>query len=95
MQSSHKSKVTSIVKDWQIHSEDTSSSDVQIGLLTDKIYQIEEKIKHIPKEDKARNILVRVKLITAVGERRKIINYLRNTDVIRYRRALVKLGMKY
>ena len=79
-----------VVNLWRIHEKDTSSADVQIGLLSIKIEQYAEDLKRCYRDvDQYKSI--RLMLLQAVGERRKKLDYLRNTDVTRYVKARKRL----
>ena len=66
---------------------DTSSADVQIGVYTEKIEQLEMDMKGVRHDDpvfaKMRSLLIK-----HVFERRRLLNYLQNSDYVRYRRAM-------
>ena len=79
-----------IIEKWQVNSRDTSSADVEIGVHTEKIFQIEDAIKRIPTENPDFK-LMRYKLLWHVGERRKLLHYLEISDYGRYRRAIALL----
>lgn len=82
-----------IIKKWQVQPKDIGSLDVQIGLLTQKIEDIEEKLMFLQK-DEIDFKLVRMHLLRLTNERRKNLDLLRKTDNFRYRKALDKLGLK-
>lgn len=82
-----KSDFKKIVEKWRVNIKDNSSADIQIGIYTEKIIQLEKAMKNLSIEDptlrKMRYILLR-----HVGERRKLLHYLKISDFKRYRRAL-------
>ena len=75
---------------WQIHSKDKSSSDVEIGIYTAKIEGLEDELKRLAHCDPDRRS-IRGQLIRYVGERRRLLNYLRSTDESRYKQAVARL----
>ena len=83
----NQSDLKDIIEKWGVNSRDTSSADIQIGIYTEKIIQLEETIKQIPTEDASfRNM--RYKLLWHVGERRKLLKYLEMSDFKRYLKAV-------
>ena len=76
-----------VVNRWRTSSHDTSSADVQIGIHTEKIGQIERDMKGVSYEDPV-FVHMRTLLIKHVCERRRLLNYLQASDYRRYRRAV-------
>ena len=81
-----------IIQEWRLHQRDTGSVDVEIGLLTRKISRIEENLKLL-QNDELNFSMMRIHLLIAVNERRKKLDFLKNTDTSRYIRAIQKMGM--
>lgn len=82
-----KRNLTDIIDKWQIHSRDTSSADVQIGIYTEKIKQLEVKmVKESINESVFKKM--RYDLLRYVGERRRLLKYLEISDYRRYKKAL-------
>ena len=73
----------------RLHETDTGSPEVQIALLTDRINQLTEHLK-LHKKDHHR----RRGLLMLVGRRRRMLDYVRDTDVDRYRAIIAKLGLR-
>ena len=71
------------------HEEDTGSPEVQIALLTSRIDGLTDHFK-IHKKD----FHSRAGLLKLVGQRRKLLNYLKKTDIQRYRALIEKLGLR-
>ncbi|MEP6663958.1 MAG: 30S ribosomal protein S15 [Verrucomicrobiota bacterium] len=81
-------KVTTI-EDFRLHERDTGSADVQIALLTERINQLTEHLQANKKDHSSRR-----GLLMMVGERRKLLDYLHNTDVTRYQTITKKLKLR-
>jgi len=81
-----------VIEKWQVQPKDVSSLDVQIGLLTRKIEDIEDRLK-VLQDDEMDFMMLRMHLLKATSERRKSLDLLRSTDTIRYKRALEKTGL--
>lgn len=71
------------------HEGDTGSPEVQIALLTSRIIYLTEHFKTHKKDFHSRQGLLKL-----VGRRRNLLNYLRKTDVQRYRAILEQLGLR-
>jgi small subunit ribosomal protein S15 len=71
------------------HEGDTGSPEVQIALLTARIEGLAGHFKDHKKDHHSRTGLLKM-----VGQRRKLLNYLRKTDVQRYRALIEKLGLR-
>ena len=85
--SSAPADMKNVVDKWKTSSHDTSSADVQIGIHTEKIGQIERDMKGVSYEDPL-FANMRTLLIKHVCERRRLLNYLQISDYRRYRRAV-------
>ena len=73
----------------RLHETDTGSPEVQIALLTDRINQLTDHLKTHKKDHHSRR-----GLLMLVGRRRRMLDYVRDTDVGRYRRIIAKLGLR-
>ncbi len=71
------------------HEGDTGSAEVQIALLTARIEGLTEHFKVHKKDFHSRTGLLKL-----VGQRRKLLGYLKTTDVQRYRSLIEKLGLR-
>jgi len=71
------------------HEGDTGSPEVQIALLTARIQDLTGHFKEHKKDFHSRQGLLKL-----VGRRRNLLNYLKKTDVPRYRAILEKLGLR-
>ena len=71
------------------HESDTGSPEVQIALLTDRIQHLTEHLKTHAKDHHSRR-----GLLMLVGRRRRMLDYLRDIDVERYRSLIAELGLR-
>lgn len=71
------------------HEGDTGSPEVQIALLTARIEDLTEHFKIHKKDFHSRTGLLKL-----VGQRRKLLNYLKKKDIQRYRALIEKLGLR-
>lgn len=84
-----KEEKTSIIKDYQLDSNDTGSIEVQVALLTKRINDLNEHLKvHTHDYHSNRGLL------KMVGHRKSLLNYLAKNDVQRYRALVQKLGLR-
>ena len=71
------------------HETDTGSAEVQIALLTERVNHLTEHLKvHVKDHHSRRGLLM------LVGQRRRLLDYLRRNDVERYRALIAKLGLR-
>ena len=82
-------KKAEVMKDYQQNAEDTGSPEVQVALLTAKITDLSEHFKTHQKDNHSRQGLLRM-----VNHRRKLLDYLRNMDLNRYRDLIGRLGLR-
>jgi len=68
---------------------DTGSPEVQIALLTDRIVHLTEHLKTHKKDHHSRR-----GLLMLVGRRRRLLDYLADIDVVRYRALIAELGLR-
>ena len=78
-----------IIEKFKTHETDTGSSEVQIALFTERINELTEHFKRNPKDHAGRR-----GLLTIVGKRRHLLDYLRRCDVERYRSIIKELGLR-
>ncbi len=82
-------KKAEVMKDYQLKAEDTGSPEVQVALLTAKITDLSEHFKVHQNDNHSRQGLLRL-----VNHRRKLLDYLRNKDLNRYRELIGRLGLR-
>jgi len=78
-----------IIEEFGSHANDTGSPEVQIALLTERINHLTEHLKVHKKDHHSRR-----GLLMMVGKRRRLLRYLREQDVERYRALIAKLGLR-
>ena len=84
-----KEKKTAIMKEYARFEGDTGSPEVQIALLTARISDLTEHLKVHKKDHHSRRGLLKM-----VGQRRGMLDYLKKTDIERYRAIVQKLGLR-
>lgn len=84
-----KAKKTQLIKKHRYHDMDTGSPEVQISLLTERINELTEHLKANKKDFSSRRGLLRL-----VGKRRKLLDYLRETDIKSYRQIVEELNLR-
>jgi small subunit ribosomal protein S15 len=77
------------IEKFKLHDSDTGSPEVQIALLTDRISHLTEHLKAHKKDHHSRR-----GLLLMVGKRRRLLNYVKNKDVQRYRGIIKELGLR-
>ena len=80
---------TAVVQKFARKPGDTGSPEVQIALLTERINHLTEHLKVHKKDHHSRR-----GLLMLVGRRRRMLDYVRDTDVERYRSIIAKLGLR-
>jgi len=68
---------------------DTGSAEVQVAILTASINMLTEHLKIHKKDHQSRR-----GLLLQVGQRRRLLNYLQNNDIERYRKLIGDLGLR-
>lgn len=78
-----------IIAENATHEGDTGSPEVQVALLTARVTHLTEHLKQHPKDHHSRR-----GLLMLVGRRRRLLDYVRNNDVERYRAIIAKNGLR-
>jgi len=78
-----------IITGYRTHDTDTGSPEVQIALLSERINYLTEHFKAHAKDHHSRRGLMML-----VGQRRRLLDYLKSKDVKRYRGVIEKLGLR-
>ncbi|WP_248926324.1 30S ribosomal protein S15 [Paenibacillus hamazuiensis] len=80
---------TQLIQTHKTHESDTGSPEVQIAILTENIVNLTNHLKTHKKDHHSRRGLLKM-----VGQRRKLLTYLKNKDVNRYSALIEKLGLR-
>ena len=78
-----------IITQYRIHLSDTGSPEVQIAILSERISYLTEHFKTHKKDHASRRGLLKI-----VGKRRRLLDYLRRSNVDRYTEVIGKLGIR-
>ena len=84
-----KQQKTELITQYATHNGDTGSPEVQIALLSNRITYLTEHFKSHAKDHHSRRGLLKL-----VGRRRRLLDYLKKTDVARYRTVIDRLGIR-
>jgi len=79
-----------VIKEHQFSNNDTGSTEVQVALLTSNIASLSGHFKANKKDNHSRRGLIRM-----VNQRRKLLAYLKRTDMDRYHKLIAKLGLRH
>lgn len=82
-------KKSELVQKFKTHETDTGSPEVQVALLSERINMLTEHFKTHKKDHHSRR-----GLLMLVGKRRRILDYIKRTDVERYRALIAELGLR-
>ena len=84
-----KEKKQELIKKFKKNEKDTGSADVQVAILSEKIKSLTEHLKAHHKD-----FISRRGLLTMVGKRRNLLNYIKNNDENRYIDLIKTLGLR-
>jgi small subunit ribosomal protein S15 len=84
-----KQQKNEIINQYRVHESDTGSPEVQIALLSNRITYLTDHFKTHAKDHHSRRGLLKL-----VGQRRRLLDYLKGKDVERYRTVIEKLGIR-
>ena len=79
-----------IIQKYQLHENDRGSAPVQVALLTSRINDLRAHFDAHKKDHHSRRGLLKM-----VGRRRRLLEYLKRTDVERYRELITDLGLRH
>ena len=85
----HADRKAELVTQYRRHESDTGSPEVQVALLTERITQLSDHFKAHAKDHHSRRGLFKM-----VGLRRRLLDYLKGTDIERYRQVIGALGLR-
>lgn len=78
-----------IIKDYKLHEGDTGSPEVQIALISERLNSLTTHFQTHKKDHHSRRGLLKL-----VGQRRRLLGYLKTTDKERYEQLIKKLGLR-
>ncbi len=84
-----KESKSEIIDKFKLHDGDTGSPEVQIAILSNRISYMTEHLKVHKKDHHSRRGLLKM-----VGHRRSLLNYLKKSDIDRYRKLIQELGLR-
>jgi small subunit ribosomal protein S15 len=82
-------KKQEIINNFKLHDSDTGSPEVQIAILTERITYLTEHFKIHKKDHHSRRGLLKI-----VGQRRRLLDYVKKKDDARYKTIIEKLGIR-
>jgi small subunit ribosomal protein S15 len=85
----HQIQKAAIITSYKTHDSDTGSPEVQIALLSERINQLTEHFKTHKKDHHSRRGLLKL-----VSQRRRQLDYLKRTDIERYRSLITRLNLR-
>ena len=85
----NREKKERLIKEYRMHDNDTGSPEIQIALLTERITELTGHLKNNPKDFSSRRGLMKL-----VGKRRRLLDYLKDTDLDGYRKIVDELGLR-
>ena len=80
---------TATITQYRLHETDTGSPEVQVAILTERINHLTEHLKLHRGDHHTRRGLMKL-----IGRRRRLLDYVRNNDVERYRSIINRLGIR-
>lgn len=78
-----------IIEEYKLHDGDTGSPEVQVAMLTYRINELNDHLKLHKKDFHSRRGLLKM-----VGNRRGLLNYLKDNDIERYRELIKRLNLR-
>jgi small subunit ribosomal protein S15 len=84
-----KERKTEIISSYRTHTSDTGSPEVQVAILSDRINYLTEHFKAHAKDHHSRRGLLKL-----VGQRRRLLDYVKSKDTARYADLIKRLGIR-
>jgi small subunit ribosomal protein S15 len=85
----NKDRKTTVISSYRTHDSDTGSPEVQVALLSERINYLTEHFKAHAKDHHSRRGLLKL-----VGQRRRLLDYLKRKDTDRYAELIRRLGIR-
>lgn len=80
---------SAVISEHRLHESDTGSPEVQVALLTQRINRLSDHLKEHKGDHHTRRGLMKL-----IGRRRRLLDYVQNNDVERYRALIARLGLR-
>ena len=84
-----KDKKQEVIKEYKSHTKDTGSAEVQVALLTERINSLSDHFKLHKKDFHSRR-----GLLSMVGKRRRLLEYLKSSNLKKYQSVIKKLDLR-
>ena len=84
-----KAKKAEVIERYKKHEKDSGSPEVQIAVLTERIRHLTEHFKHHKKDHHSRRGLLKM-----VGQRKRLLNYVKSKNIEGYRALIKELGIR-
>ena len=84
-----KERKSEVIESYRTHDSDTGSPEVQVAILTERITYLTDHFKSHKKDHHSRRGLLKL-----VGQRRRLLDYLIQKDIARYRNLIQRLGIR-
>lgn len=84
-----KERTAELMAEFGKNPQDSGSAEVQVAILSERIKNLTEHLKEHPKDHHTRR-----GLLMLVGKRRRLLVYIKNRDVLEYRKLIKKLGIR-
>ncbi len=84
-----KDRKTEVIDSYKTHESDTGSPEVQVAILTERITYLTDHFKIHKKDHHSRRGLMKM-----VGQRRRLLDYLKDKEISRYREIIQRLGIR-
>jgi small subunit ribosomal protein S15 len=78
-----------LINGYQVHETDTGSADVQIAMLTERINRLSDHLKNNKKDHSSRRGLLKM-----IGQRKRLLTFLRQENTERYQSLIQRLGIR-
>jgi small subunit ribosomal protein S15 len=85
----HNDRKTAIIEQYRQHQKDTGSPEVQVALLTERISYLTDHFRTHAKDHHSRRGLLKM-----VSQRRRLLDYLKKSDLDRYRKIVASLNLR-
>ncbi len=78
-----------LISEYQVHETDTGSAEVQVAMLTERINKLSQHLQNNKKDYSSRRGLLKM-----IGRRKRLLSYIANKDVDKYRELIGRLGIR-